>query len=72
MKTIEIIKRFLNVCTLLILVGTAVGTFGAITSSNVAYELYKSIGIGGCLLIFMVALNYILFNKLTIFHKKVE
>jgi hypothetical protein len=72
MKTTEIIKRFLNICTLLIVVGTAAGGFEAITSSNVAYELYKSMGVGLCLLIFMTALNYILFNKLTIFHKNVE
>lgn len=66
------IKRFLNVCTLLILAGTAVGAFEALTGSYVLYDLYKTIGIGLCLLAFVTTFNYIFFNKITLFHKKDE
>lgn len=65
----NIFRRLLNVCTLLILVGTCIGSYEALTSSNIIYELYRAVGIGLLLLILIAALNYILFNKPTVFHK---
>ena len=68
----KMIRRLLNVFTVLILAGTAAGTYEALTGSYVLNDLYKALGVGLCLLALVATFNYIFFNKISVFHKKGE
>lgn len=68
------IKRFLNVCTILVFVGVVIALFNTAsqTSTRTIEWIINSIGTGLFFLAVIAVLNYIFFNKITVFHKKGE
>jgi len=68
------IKRFLNVCTILVLIGVIVALFNTSlqTSTRSIEWILNSIGTGFFFLALISTLNYIIFSKITLFHKKGE
>jgi len=65
------IKRFLNVCTVLTFIGVAIAIFNTFsqTSTGKIEWIVNSIGGGLFCLALIATINYIFFGKISIFHK---
>jgi hypothetical protein len=65
------IKRFLNVCTILVFIGVVIALFNTAsqTSTRTIEWIINSIGTGLFFLALIATINYIFFGKISIFHK---
>jgi len=68
------IKRFLNVCTALTVIITIIVAFSSLSQkSTPMIEYFFNSLFGGLVVLAIIAtLNYVIFSKITIFHKKGE